>query len=212
MKYYTPSQAFPYNEVGLNNIIPYSIFLAGTIDDGNSKDWQNQVYEDLKDKPGAHFISLLNPRCYDYDVTKQTLTNKKFKNQVNWEQDGLKFASLIFMYIIGGSRSIISMSELGQYANTGKLVVVAEKDYFKRGNIEVLSEREEFPLFDNFEEGYNYATAIILGKYLGDTSLIEAKLKKSKEEIEEMPLVQIDFFAKNIRQSLMNSSLKDVNF
>jgi hypothetical protein len=153
MKYLTADTEFPI-ELIKNDIIPCSLFIGGTIDDGKSWDFQKYVTETLKNLPISNKLIILNPRDSDWDLTiKQTDSEPKFRKQVNWEQDGLKYSSLIFMHFIGGSRSIISMSELGQYCNSGKLIVSADPNYFKRGNIEVLSRRYGFPLYDNLDDG-----------------------------------------------------------
>lgn len=157
MKSFTPDTEFPFDAI-VGNKIPKSIFLAGTIDDGASINWQEKVIDKLKELD----ITLLNPRVeYWNNDIKQSASDPAFKRQVDWEQDGLKFADIIFMYFVGGSRSIISMSELGQYSNSGKIIVVADNDYFKRGNIEVLSIRDGFHLFDNLEDGLELLIALV---------------------------------------------------
>ena len=141
MKYFTADTKFPY-ELIENGIIPNSIFIGGTIDDGKSRDFQQDVVKTLSCLPDKYI--LFNPRDSEWDLTcKQSDSEPRFRKQVDWEQDGLLYSSLIFMYFMGGSRSIISMSELGQYCNSGKLIVSADPDNFKRGNIEVLARRNK---------------------------------------------------------------------
>ena len=155
MKYFTADECFPYGlEDRYTGIIPNSLFIGGTIDDGYCRDWQKDLVESLKKHPFSDNFTVLNPRDSSWELTiEQTDSDPKFRKQVDWEQDGLLHSSLIFMYFMGGSRSIISMSELGQYCNSGKVIVSADKNYFKRGNIEVLSRRNSFPLYDNLQEG-----------------------------------------------------------
>ena len=127
MKLYTPDTEFPFDKL-IGNIIPKSVFLAGTIDDGASINWQEHIIDKLKDLD----ITILSPRVdyWNSDI-QQSASDPAFKRQVDWEQDGLVSAEIVFFYFVGGSRSIISMSELGQYCKSGKIIVVADNDYFK---------------------------------------------------------------------------------
>lgn len=166
MNYYTPNETFPVELIEKQKIIPYSIFLGGTIDNGKAPNWQKKFVDEC---PDLNFLTIFNPRITEWNTSiKETINDTRFFKHVAWEQEGLKYASLIFMYFIGGSVSIISMSELGQYANSGKLIVVAEKDYHKRGNIEFLSVQEGFPLFETFEQGRHAAISSVTQKYIDD--------------------------------------------
>lgn len=122
-----------------------SLFLAGTIDNGNSADWQAEVESELK----SFDILVLNPRRDDWDATwEQSIANPKFKEQVDWELDGLDQATHILMYFASGSKSPITLLELGLMANSGKLIVCCKKDFWRRGNVEVICERHDILLFD----------------------------------------------------------------
>ena len=72
-----------------------SMFLAGSIEMGIAEDWQKRVQKQLLDKE----IVFLNPRRDDWDASwEQTIENPKFKEQVEWELNGLDQADVIFMY------------------------------------------------------------------------------------------------------------------
>ena len=200
MKLYTPKQDFPYEDMGHNLTFPYSVFIGGTIDSGEAEDWQKKVIENLN-IPQLEHIIVFNPRINDWDYNiKETVNDDKFKKQVTWEQDGLEYSKYIFMNILDDSRSIISLSELGQYANSGKLMVVAGKNYFKRGNIEVLSKRFNFPLFDKLESGLNHLINTLLSDYLDDVYLIRKNLFFDDKKIKETSLRHIELFAEWIRK------------
>ena len=65
------------------------IFLAGTIEMGNSEDWQTKVSNALADRP----YTILNPRREQWDASwEQRIENPQFYQQVNWELDGLNKA------------------------------------------------------------------------------------------------------------------------
>jgi hypothetical protein len=60
------------------------IFLAGTIDMGNSVDWQAKVKHALADEN----VTLLNPRRDNWTLhAEQHASNPEFNKQVNWELD-----------------------------------------------------------------------------------------------------------------------------
>lgn len=129
-----------------------TVFLAGTIELGNSPDWQKNCETHLSDQ-----FNVLNPRVGDWsDEWKPKAANVHFKNQVNWELDGLEACDVILMNLISGSKSPISLLEFGFMAKSGKLVVVCPHGFWRNGNIEVMSERYNIPIFAELEEAINY--------------------------------------------------------
>nr|WP_205942995.1 nucleoside 2-deoxyribosyltransferase domain-containing protein [Pedobacter frigidisoli] len=54
-----PPQNIPSNGI--------SIFLAGTIDMGNSIDWQQQVVEELMAEQALSGLNIFNPRRKDWE-------------------------------------------------------------------------------------------------------------------------------------------------
>lgn len=126
-----------------------SVFLAGTIDNGNSIDWQVQVTEYL-DK---YDINIINPRRDDWDSSwKQSITDPQFNEQVNWELDSLDRVDMIIMYFAKDSLSPISLLEFGLFAKSNKIVVACDPAYWRRGNIEVVCARNGLKLYDTIEE------------------------------------------------------------
>ena len=127
-----------------------SVFLAGTIDNGDSVDWQARVEKELADLD----VTILNPRRDEWDAAlEQTIENEIFRAQVNWELDGLDGVSQIFMYFAPGSKSPITLLELGLYAQSSKLVIVCPTGFWRRGNIEVVADKYKIPLFESLNEG-----------------------------------------------------------
>jgi hypothetical protein len=127
-----------------------SIFLAGTIDNGQSIDWQASVEEALSDLD----ILILNPRRDEWNATwEQSIENKQFKEQVEWELKGLEKVSQILIYFAPNSKSPISLLELGLHASSGKLTIVCPQGFWRRGNIEVVASRFTIPLYESLEEG-----------------------------------------------------------
>ena len=83
------------------------VFLAGTIDMGNSTDWQTQLGKRFEALGGKWL--LFNPRQQHWDASKAG----EMDYQVNWELEHLEAADLIIMNIAEKSKSPVSLLELG---------------------------------------------------------------------------------------------------
>lgn len=60
------------------------VFLAGTIDMGNSEDWQRELTDFLLSINPE--LTIYNPRRDDWDSSwKQEIQNAQFNHQVTWE-------------------------------------------------------------------------------------------------------------------------------
>lgn len=128
-----------------------SVFLAGTIDNGNSLDWQAEIASRLKDTD----VDLYNPRREEWDKSwEQSISNPVFKGQVDWELDHLDKCDVVFMYFAGGSQSPITLLELGLYASTraDSLIIVCSPDFWRKGNVEVVADRFGIPLYYELDE------------------------------------------------------------
>lgn len=130
-------------------ILPPSVFLAGSIEMGKAVDWQTDVTESLKDLE----IVVLNPRRYDWDSTwKQTKEDPQFREQVEWELNALEHASVIAMYFDPATKSPISLLELGIHAKSDKLVVCCPKDFYRKGNVDLVCEKYHIKQVNDIEE------------------------------------------------------------
>tara|TARA_R110000796_G_scaffold108862_11_gene220062 strand:- start:808 stop:1254 length:447 start_codon:yes stop_codon:yes gene_type:complete len=128
-----------------------SMFLAGSIEMGIAEDWQKIVQKQLFDKE----IVFLNPRRYDWDASwEQTIENPKFKEQVEWELNGLDQADVIFMYFDPATKSPISLLELGLHANSSKMMVCCPEGFWRKGNVDIICERYGITQFDSLNEIY----------------------------------------------------------
>ena len=88
-----------------------TVFLAGTIDMGSGEDWQAQADSLFAALPDGDFL-LFNPRQEHWDASKPG----EMDYQVNWELDHLEKADWIIMNFLPGSRSPITLLELGLHA------------------------------------------------------------------------------------------------
>lgn len=132
----------------------YSIFLAGTIDMGNSIDWQKQITDELSNEFSN--LTFYNPRRLDWNSNwKQSLDEPAFVEQVNWELDMLHEADLIIMYFLPNSKSPISFLELGMHLHSN-IVVYCPTGFWRKGNIEIVCERYQIEYFDNHEKLMKY--------------------------------------------------------
>lgn len=130
----------------------YKIFLAGTIDMGNSFNWQQNVIAFFNEIKTSKEILIINPRRENWDSSwVQRIENKEFNEQVSWELDALENADLIMMYISEKSMSPISMLELGLFANSGKILVCCEANFWRKGNIDIVCKRKNILTFETLD-------------------------------------------------------------
>jgi hypothetical protein len=130
-----------------------SIFLAGSIEMGNCDDWQSTIQGLLNDDD----VIIYNPRREGWDSSwEQRDYNQQFSHQVNWELDRLDDADIIFMYIDPATKSPITLLELGLFADSDKLIVCCPDGFYRKGNVEIVCKRNYIPLFNDFNEAFNY--------------------------------------------------------
>lgn len=136
-----------------NAIHRFKVFLAGTIDNGNSEDWQTLCYEHFANKS----ITLYNPRRDSWNSSLDTTINSKdLVEQVEWELNALRDSSVILMNLLPDSKSPISLLELGLFAKDTKLVVVCPDKFYRSGNVKVVCRQYGIPVFDTIEEGIEF--------------------------------------------------------
>lgn len=124
-----------------------SIFLAGTIDMGNSEDWQAKVVEEFR----LDRVDIYNPRRDAWDSSwKQNFENPHFYQQVNWELSALEKADIIILCLAEGSASPISLLELGIHARSGKIYVYCPDEFYRSGNVQIVCDRYNIPLYKDF--------------------------------------------------------------
>ena len=125
------------------------VFLAGSIEMGNSENWQLKVENYFEKLPE---YTILNPRRDDWDASwEQDFENPNFYQQVNWELNGLEKADIIIMYLDPATKSPISMLEFGLYASSGKLLVCCSEGFWRKGNIDIVCENYNIPNYENLE-------------------------------------------------------------
>ena len=136
---------YPDEEIIPKNI---NIFLAGTIDNGNSKDWQKEVIESLNGVGLENNIdiTIFNPRRKKWN---KILSKKDLEYQIKWEQEHLDRADLIIMVLLDNAKSPISLLELGLYAESGKLLVFCTAKFWRYDNVHLTCEKYSVPLVNS---------------------------------------------------------------
>lgn len=128
----------------------FSVFLAGSIEMGIAENWQEKIE---KGTAQLENICILNPRRDDWDSSwKQDIKNTAFKEQVNWELDALEKAKLIVFYFSPDTKSPVSMLELGLFARSGKVVLCCPEGFWRKGNIDIVCERNHIEQVNTIEE------------------------------------------------------------
>lgn len=126
-----------------------SVFLAGSIDMGEAEDWQTEISKALKDT----LCVVMNPRRDDWDSSwKQEITNDKFREQVEWELEGMEKSTLIAMCLTKDSKAPISLLELGLHASEGKMIVCCPKGFWRKGNVDIVCKKYGVKVFEDFDE------------------------------------------------------------
>lgn len=124
-----------------------TVFLAGTIDMGNSVDWQARADSLFAALPSGRFM-LFNPRQEHWDAAKPG----EMDYQVNWELEHLEQADWIIMNFLPGSQSPITLLELGLHARGGRLLVICPPEFYRYDNVRITCAKYGVPMFATLED------------------------------------------------------------
>lgn len=135
------------------------VFLAGTIDDGNSYDWQKEVITYLNIAHKYEDIVVANPRRDNWGKLEQSSRQE----QILWELDHLSKADIIFLNFLKDSKSPISLLEFGMLCNNllnrsgQRLIIVCPKEFYRYENVRTTVEWycQQDPLLQNWIKLYN---------------------------------------------------------
>ena len=144
-KVFKPPYGYDNSKYTIDGIVPLNLFLGGTIDNGNSLDWQKSLTDELNSCDTVHPIMIYNPRREDW---LEGDNHKEIDKQIKWELYHLERADLIVMNILGNSKSPISLLELGLFARTGKLMVFCNPNFYRFDNVRVVCEMYNVPLYE----------------------------------------------------------------
>jgi hypothetical protein len=130
---------------GANKIEAKSVFLAGTIDNGNSLNWQDKTIIELINL-GVKDLEIYNPRREHWNSNS---SKEEIEKQIKWEQHHLDKADVIAMVLLDDSKSPISLLELGLYANTKKLIVFCTPNFYRWDNVRLTCEKYNIELIQD---------------------------------------------------------------
>jgi len=126
---------------GANRLNAKSIFLAGTIDNGDSLNWQDKVIIELINLGIS--CEVFNPRREHWNSNP---SKEEMEKQIKWEQDHLDKADIIAMVLLNDSKSPISLLELGLYAKSNKLIVFCTPNFYRWNNVKLTCEKYNIEL------------------------------------------------------------------
>ena len=126
---------------GANRLDAKSVFLAGTIDNGDSLNWQDKVIIELINLGVS--CEIFNPRREHWNPNP---SKKEMEKQIKWEQEHLDKADIIVMVLLDDSKSPISLLELGLYANTNKLIVFCTDKFYRYDNVKLTCKKYNIEL------------------------------------------------------------------
>lgn len=125
------------------------VYLGGSIDMGAAPDWQADVIAALGDED----VIVLNPRRPDWNPNwAPEASEPHFRQQVEWELAALEEADVIILYLAAGTKSPISLLELGLHATSGKLLVHCAEGYWRKGNVDITADKYGVERVDSVSE------------------------------------------------------------
>ena len=148
MKIIYPDEELTALQISLETPKISKIFLAGTIDNGNSKDWQQELIDELGqiEIECNTYFEVYNPRRKNW---VKNPSKDLMEEQIKWEQDHLDESDLIIMVFSDKSQSPISLLELGLYAESGKLLVFCTDKFWRYDNVRLTCEKYLVPLVNS---------------------------------------------------------------
>ncbi|MCX4247915.1 nucleoside 2-deoxyribosyltransferase domain-containing protein [Paraliomyxa miuraensis] len=138
----------PASLAPLHDTTAPSLFLAGSIEMDDAPRWQDQLIAALADTD----LVILNPRREAWDATwEQRARCEPFREQVEWELEGLERADRVCFYFAPATKSPISLLELGLVARSGRAVVCCPEGFWRRGNVEIVCGRYGIELLEDLD-------------------------------------------------------------
>ena len=99
------------------------VYLAGST---TGDDWQARFIRELSDLR----VDVFNPRCEVVD------------GLFGWELDHMSIATVIPLYFDPSDRSPNGLLTLGMFAKTDKLIVCCNEEFYKKGDVDIVCDRE----------------------------------------------------------------------
>lgn len=110
-----------------------SVFLAGTIDNGDSANWQYSTAAELSK---IEHVDIFNPRRDNWDTNANS---QDLYNQIWWELHHIQLANIVFFNFLPNSKSPITLLELGLVLSgrkaDRKVVICCPKEFYRYDNV-----------------------------------------------------------------------------
>lgn len=130
----------------------FKIFLAGSIEMGAAEKWQDRAAAMLE----LEDVIVLNPRRDDWDSSwVQSIKHYQFREQVEWELQGIEEADKIIVYFDPETKAPITLLELGfvaGYHDPEKIIVVCPEGFYRKGNVDIVCHRYSLEQADTLEQ------------------------------------------------------------
>lgn len=130
--------------IGTRDTCLPSVFLAGSIDMDEAIDWQVYCENRL-----SNDFDVFNPRRTSWNSSwKQEIGDNDFTKQVEWELNAMEVADHVLLFFASNSLSPISLLEFGLYADSGKLSVICESGFWRKGNVDIVCQKYKVNQFE----------------------------------------------------------------
>ena len=137
----------PHEFGSVKKSLLYTIFLAGSIENGKADDWQFKLSEQLNRFDN---ILILNPRRRNW---KPDLGGNELKKQITWEQEAIKQSNLVVFYFDPATKSPISLLELGECLGSHRPVIVyCPQTFFRYTNVEITCMKYGIKLHSDYQQ------------------------------------------------------------
>jgi hypothetical protein len=125
------------------------IFLAGSIDSGMAEDWQSPIVDRLRDLD----VVVFNPRRATWTPgTSLESEPEEIRRQINWELDAIERSDLMAFHFTPGTKSPISLLELGLIAGRKQAVVCCPPGFWRKTNVDVICDRFDIQQVHSLED------------------------------------------------------------
>jgi hypothetical protein len=133
----------PPTEIEEEDYIKYMVFLAGSIEMDKAVNWQTELGKELEKIPN---LTILNPRRAEWNSSwEQKIDNKFFKEQVDWELEGIENSDMVIFYFDPNTKSPITLLELGivsqQVLSGKKMIICCPDGFYRKGNVDIVVDR-----------------------------------------------------------------------
>ncbi len=139
MRIFTAPDKIPSDSAGC--------FLGGTIDMGNSFNWQAYFLHKVKNVDRDFY----NPRRPDWNNDWKN-GSIQMREQIEWELAALDKSHIAIINFLPYSQSPISLLELGLYAKSGKLFVICPPEFYRYTNVQIVCEQNNVPVFKTLKD------------------------------------------------------------